>query len=163
MFRSMRRTRLALDERECREILERGEYGVLAVQGDGGYPYAIPLNYVFVDGAIYFHSAKEGHKIDAIAREAKASFCVVDESAVVPERFATAYKSVIAFGRIRIVVEQEERNRALNALVEALSPHVAQESKRAEIDSCRLNDSVAVLAFEPELITGKRGSCTLAG
>ena len=163
MFRNMRRTRLALDERECREILERGEYGVLAVQGDGGYPYAIPLNYVFVDGTIYFHSAKEGHKIDAIAREAKASFCVVGESAVVPERFATAYRSVIAFGRVRVVEKQEERNRALNALVEALSPHVTQESKRAEIDSCRLNDSVAVLAFEPELITGKRGSCTLAG
>ena len=97
--------------------------------------------------------------LDAIAREAKASFCVVDKSAVVPELFATAYKSVIAFGRVRIVEEQEERNRALIALVEALSPHVAQKSKHAEIDSCRLNDSVAVLAFEPELITGKRGSC----
>ena len=108
--------------------------------------------------SIYFHSAKEGHKIDAITREAKASFCVVDKSAVVPELFATAYKSVIAFGRVRTVKEQEERNRALIALVEALSPHVAQESKHAEIDSCRLNDSVAVLAFEPELITGKRGS-----
>ena len=66
MSRSMRRARLALDERECEEILKRGEYGVLAVQGDEGYPYAVPLNYVFVDGAIYFHSAKEGHKIDAI-------------------------------------------------------------------------------------------------
>lgn len=162
MFRSMRRMRLALDERECREILERGEYGVLAVQGNEGYPYAVPLNYVLVDGVIYFHSAKEGHKIDAVAREVKASFCVVDESTVVPELFATAYKSVIAFGRVRIVEKQEERNRALNALVEALSPHVSQESKRAEIDSCRLNDSVAVLAFEPELITGKRGSCAPA-
>ena len=87
MSRSMRRARLALDERECEEILKRGEYGVLAVQGDEGYPYTVPLNYVFVDGAIYFHSAKEGHKIDAITREAKASFCVVDKSAVVPELF----------------------------------------------------------------------------
>ena len=120
--------------------------GARRPRGDEGYPYAVPLNYVFVDGAIYFHSAKEGHKIDAITREAKASFCVVDKSAVVPELFATAYKSVIAFGRVRIVEEQEERNRALIALVEALSPHVAQESKHAEIDSCRLNDSVAVLA-----------------
>ena len=162
MFRSMRRTRLALDERECREILERGKYGVLDVQGDEGYPYAVPLNYVLVDGVIYFHSAKEGHKIDAIAREVKASFCVVDKSAVVPELFATAFKSVIAFGRVRIVEEQDERDRALIALVEALSPRVGQESKHAEIDSCRLNDSVAVLAFEPELITGKHGSCVPA-
>ena len=111
MSRSMRRARLALDERECEEILKRGKYGVLAVQGDEGYPYTVPLNYVFIDGAIYFHSAKEGHKIDAITREAKASFCVVDKSAVVPELFATAYKSIIAFGRVRIVEEQEERNR----------------------------------------------------
>ena len=75
---------------------------VLALLGDNDYPYAVPISYVYDDGKVYFHSAKSGHKIDAIQRTAKASFCVIDEDLVVPEEYTTYFRSVIAFGRIRL-------------------------------------------------------------
>ena len=152
MSRSMRRARLALDERECEEILKRGKYGVLAVQGDEGYPYTVPLNYVFVDGAIYFHSAKEGHKIDAITREAKASFCVVDKSAVVPELFATAYKSVIAFGRASFVDDGEEKTAVLHTFIDRFAPG-RQEAGERFIHGAY--EKTQIIRIDVEQITGK--------
>ena len=85
MFRELRRGRQALPEAESLAILERGSHGVLAVLGDGGYPYAVPLNYVYEGGAIYFHCARAGHKYDAVMACPRASFCVIDRSDVVPE------------------------------------------------------------------------------
>ena len=80
MFREMRRFKQQLSEEECRHILKTEKRGVLAVNGDGGYPYTIPINYIYEEesGKIYFHGAKEGHKIDALLRDPKASFCVYD-------------------------------------------------------------------------------------
>ena len=66
MFRPMRRFKQALSPEECQAVLERGTSGVLALSGDGGWPYAVPLSYVYADGKLYFHSAKSGHKVDAI-------------------------------------------------------------------------------------------------
>lgn len=79
MFRLMRRGRQALPPKECREILSRGTCGVLSVLGDGGYPYGVPLSYVYDGESIYFHCAKEGHKLDAIRQNDKVSFCVVGQ------------------------------------------------------------------------------------
>ena len=73
MFRDIRRGRQALPEAESLAILERGSHGVLAVLGDGGYPYAVPLNYVYEGGAIYFHCARAGHKYDAVMACPRAS------------------------------------------------------------------------------------------
>ena len=98
MFRAMRRKKQQLSEKECRAVLERGTSGVLAVSGDDGYPYAVPLSYVYTEGKLFFHSAKSGHKIDAIMRSGKASFCVVDQDQIVPEEYTTYFRSVIAFG-----------------------------------------------------------------
>ena len=85
MFRAMRRKRQQLSREEAEAILERGTSGVLAVAGDNGYPYAVPLSYVYQDGKLWFHCAKSGHKLDAVRREEKASFCVIDQDLVVPE------------------------------------------------------------------------------
>ena len=87
MFRETRRKKQVLSEQECADILARREWGVLGLHGDDGYPYTVPLNYVYYNGIIYFHSARTGHKIDAIDRDDKASFCVVDKSDLVPEKF----------------------------------------------------------------------------
>ena len=87
MFRPMRRSRQALGVDACRDVLARGASGVLAVLGDGGWPYAVPLSYAFDGEKLYFHCAREGHKLDAIRREARASFCVVDRDEVVPEEY----------------------------------------------------------------------------
>ena len=122
MFRDMRRFKQALTENECIEILNNNANGVLALSGDEGYPYAVPLSYVFFDGCIYFHSASEGHKIDSIKRNGKASFCVVAEDNIVPEKFTTYFKSVIAFGRVELIEDEKEKINALMLLAKKYSP-----------------------------------------
>ena len=96
MFREMRRKGQALPDDVCKEILEKAPHGVLAVSGDGGWPYAVPLSFVYSAGTVYFHCACEGHKLDAVRRDARASFCVVDSDEVVAEEYTTYYRSVIA-------------------------------------------------------------------
>ena len=89
MFREMRRGRQALPKEMCEAVLSRGSHGVLALAGDEGYPYAVPISYVYEGGKLYFHCARSGHKLDAIARCPKASFCVVDQDQVVPQEYTT--------------------------------------------------------------------------
>ena len=85
MFREMRRKKQRLSAEACEAILAEGTSGVLAVDGDGGYPYAVPLSYVYQDGKLFFHCAKSGHKLDAVRRNPRASFCVIGQDRVVPE------------------------------------------------------------------------------
>ena len=108
MFRAMRREKQQLSNREAVRILEEGKTGVLAVISENGYPYTVPLNYVYYDGKIYFHSAKSGHKIDAIRACDKVSFCVIFKDDVIKEKLTTAYESAIVFGRARILTEEQE-------------------------------------------------------
>ena len=79
MERKMRRFKQQLSEADCLEVLETQPRGVLAVQGDDGYPYAMPMDFVYEDGRIWFHGAKAGHRIDAVRRCGKVSFCVLGE------------------------------------------------------------------------------------
>lgn len=102
-----------LSRQEIADILHKGTSGVLALLGDNDYPYAVPISYVYDDGKIYFHSAKSGHKIDAIQRTEKASFCVIDKDLVVPEEYTTYFRSVIAFGQIRIIEGDLEKRAAM--------------------------------------------------
>ena len=122
MFREMRRARQALSHEENEQILRCGTSGVLALLGDEDYPYAVPLSYVYHEGKVYFHGAMDGHKADAVRRHDKASFCVIAADDVIPSRFTTHYRSVIAFGRIRVVEEPQEIRQALLLLAEKYSP-----------------------------------------
>lgn len=133
MFREMRRKRQLLAEAETIQIFERGTSGVLALSGDEGYPYAVPLSYVYADGRIIFHGAKSGHKIDAIRGCEKASFCVIDRDQVVPEEYTTWFRSAIAFGRVRIIDQDAEKRAAIELLSEKYSPD-DPEGRRAEIE-----------------------------
>ena len=107
-FRPMRRNRQQLSREECERTLDRCTSGVLALAGDSGYPYAVPLSYVYADGAIIFHSAVEGHKVDAIKRDNRCSFCVIEQDEIKPAEFTTYFRSVIAFGRIHILETADE-------------------------------------------------------
>ena len=78
MFKQMRRIKQQLSEKECIDILQRQKVGTLALAENGDYPYAVPLNYVYYNGKIYFHCAITGHKIDIIKKQNTASFCVID-------------------------------------------------------------------------------------
>ena len=112
MFPEMRRKKQQLSNEETEEILRRGSHGVLALLGNEGWPYALPISYVYDEGRLYFHCAAAGHKLEAIAREPRASLCVVDMDEVIPELFTTAYRSAIAFGRLRVLEDREEIVRA---------------------------------------------------
>lgn len=115
-FRQMRRIRQQLPREVAEEILKSATAGVLSVNGDDGYPYAVPLSYVYDAGNIYFHSALQGHKIDAIRRNPKVSFCVIAEDDIKPKEFTTYFRSVIAFGKARIIEDDAEKMSALRLL-----------------------------------------------
>ena len=153
MFRDMRRFKQALTENECIEILNKNTNGVLALSGDEDYPYAVPLSYVYFDGCIYFHSASEGHKIDSIKRNGKASFCVVAEDNIVPEKFTTYFKSVIAFGRVELIEDEKEKINALMLLSKKYSPCEAVDSAKKEIDGSLKR--VKILKLNIEHLSGK--------
>jgi len=127
-MRKVRRTDREISDDEARAILERGEYGVLSTVGADGQPYGVPLSYVFENDSIYFHCALSGHKLDDIAGNPKVSFCVVGGTKVLPEKFATEYESVIAFGSAAEVAG-EERQTALLRILDKYCLHFIEEGK----------------------------------
>ena len=152
-FRPMRRNRQQLSREECERILGRCTSGVLALMGDGGYPYAVPLSYVYADGAIIFHSAVEGHKVDAIRRDSRCSFCVIDQDEIKPAEFTTHFRSVIAFGRIRVLEDAGEKVQALRLLGRRYSPD-DELGLQHEIDKSL--DHVLLLRLDIEHLSGKQ-------
>ena len=153
MFREMRRNKQLLPDAVSREILERNTSGVLSLMGDDGYPYGVPLSYVLVGDKLFFHCAKTGHKIDAILREEKASFCVIDQDKVVSEEYTTHFRSVIAFGKVHILQDEEEKRNALRILAEKYSGDQGAEGIEAEMNKSFAN--VCMLQFDMEHVTGK--------
>lgn len=154
MFRELTRKKQQLSPEECVEILKSAPRGVLSVLGDDGYPYGVPLNHWYSeeDGRLYFHSGKEGHKIDAIRREPKVSYCVLDEGTRGEGEWWLTFRSVVVFGRVKIV---EDHARAIE-LSRRLSYKYTSDEKYIE-DEVR-KSGPAVLCFEliPENIVGKR-------
>lgn len=110
MFKEMRRSDKRLTDEEMYDIMNTAEYGVLSTIGENGYPYGVPVNFIYLNGDIYFHSALTGHKLDNIAFNHKVSFCVVKDVDLIPDDFNTKYKSVIAFGDITEVQEIEKKD-----------------------------------------------------
>lgn len=153
-MREMRRSRQLLGEAETLEILDRGSHGVLALIGDGGYPYALPISYARDGGRLYMHCAKAGHKLDALRAEPRASFCVVARDEVVPEEFTTRYRSAIAFGRIHELAGEGDILRALRLLCAKYCPGIGAEAVEAAI--ARERAGVNVLEFKIERLSGKQ-------
>ncbi len=153
MFRKMRRFKQAVPEEECIKILEKEESGVLAVIGDEGYPYTVPLNYIYSNGKIYFHTAKSGHKNDAIMNNEKVSFCVVEKSVIVPEQFTSDFRSVVAFGKAKIISDPAEMRNAMEIITRKYSPEESDEAVNAKID-VRFN-ALAIIEMEIEHMTAK--------
>ena len=153
MFREMRRKKQALSLAECARLLYRGTSGVLALSGDGGYPYAVPMSYVYDGEKLFFHSAGSGHKLDAIRRDPKASFCVIDCDRVVPEAYTTYFRSVIVFGTVRILTAEREKYEAIDKLALKYAPDAAAEHRRNAID--REWKSLCLLELTPAHLSGK--------
>ena len=153
MFREMRRKKQQLTQAECVEILNRNTSGVLAVLGDNGYPYAVPLSYVYGGNALYFHCAKSGHKLDAVRACDRVSFCVIDQDNVMPEEYTTYFRSVIIFGRASIVKSEYEIRTAIEKLAIKYNPTDCTENRDEIIKKeCA---AMCIIKIEIECMTGK--------
>ena len=151
MFREMRRKKQLLSAEDTRAVMDRCTAGTLACMGDEGFPYSVPLSYIYHNDKIYFHSAKAGHKVDAIMKEPKVSFSVIDEDTIVSAEYTSYFRSVIAFGQARIV-EGDEWVEGFKALVEKYSGDQPEEAKLKEIMGCKESLTIAI---DIEHITGK--------
>ena len=151
-FREMRRKRQQLSDEESIGILEKATSGTLALLGDGGYPYGVPISYVYDDGKLYFHSALSGHKVDAIRACDKASFCVIDQDSVKPAEYTTYFRSVIAFGRVHIVENETERLKIARILGNRYNSN-QEEALQKELEH-GLSRMLAI-RFDIEHLTGK--------
>lgn len=152
MFRDMRLKEEALCQDDLTAVLERRTAGVLAVYGDAGYPYAVPLTYYYDGQNFFFHGAKTGHKIDALTRNNHASFCVIDRDDVSAEALTNEFRSVIAFGRVEIITDTDRKRAAMMKFAGHLAP-----GKDAAITAYldRAVDKITVLKLTVEHMTGK--------
>lgn len=151
MFREMRRKDREISINDSREILTKACYGVLSTISENGYPYGVPVNYVFYNGYIYFHSAKEGHKIDNIKNNSKVSFSIVGSEEVLPDQFTTNYESVIAFGEAEEVYELE-KGEALLEIIKKYSPEFIEKGKKY-IEA--LESKTTVIKIDIKHLSGK--------
>lgn len=151
-FRTMRRFKQQLSQEECESILAKVYRGFLSVNGEMGYPYTVPMNFVYENGHIYFHSALEGHKIDAIRLSPNACFTVIDEPVKEENGWWFHVKSVICFGKVSIIGNDDERAQRLRQLGEKYFPD------GYNIDAELINNGprVAVLDLMIDHFTGKR-------
>ena len=122
MFVDVRRKDRILENELAAQLLEKGEYGFLAMEGVNGYGYGIPINYVKEGDSIYFHCAPEGYKLECLRKNPNVSFTVVGQTEVIPRQFSTAYESVIVFGTMSLDLLEDERRKALRLLARKYSP-----------------------------------------
>lgn len=129
----MRRKDRAISEAETFALLDRGQWGVLATADGEGIPLATPLSYVLLDGAIYFHCAKTGHKLDNIKARPSVCFSVVGptQPALIDGNFTTYYESALVHGTAAPVYDEAERRRVLLALCEKYMPGHTPEAETA--------------------------------
>ena len=160
-FRAMRRLRQQLSEEESISILQKSTAGALALLGDNDYPYAVPISHVYADGRLYFHSALSGHKVDAIRKCDKASFCVIGDKAsfcviaqddVQPEKYTTFFRSVIAFGRIHIIEDEAEKLATARMLGNRYNPN-QEEALQKELENGL--SRMLMIRLDIEHLTGK--------
>ena len=151
-FPQMRRKKQELSPEECVDILASCTTGCLGVIGNDGYPYVVPLNYIYWNGCIYFHCAGTGHKIDAIRENPKTSFCVVEKDEVISEKFATSYRSVILFGNADIVDDPIVKMDALRMFGLKYNP-----DEEAVMEEIRPSfERTTMVRIEIEHMTGKK-------
>lgn len=152
-FRPLIRRNKALSREECLELLRQEKRGVLSVIGDGGYPYGTPMNHFYkdADNKLYFHCGRVGHRLDALRRCGKASFCCLDTGTPIPGSWALQVKSVIVFGQVEII-DDRERVEAISA---ALSRKFTDDESYIAEEIRRSGAATLLLAMDIEHICGK--------
>lgn len=154
MFREMRRSKQSINEDAILSLLENVKRGVLALHGDYGYPYAIPLDFYYEpkQKRIYFHGSKVGHKIDAINQNSKACFTIYGNEFYKQNEWAPYVQSVIAFGQCYLISDEEEIQHVLYQLAKKYYPN---EEMIQPMINAHLH-AVQIFALDIEHITGKQ-------
>ena len=153
MFREMRSKANMLTNEEVENILKTSPNGTLALYGENGYPYSVPVNFVYSDGKIYFHGAAEGYKLDCMKKDPHVSFSVIGKDDIAKENFTTLFSSVIAFGTIRVIDTMEAKIPVLEAMVGKYSAEFMESGKELIRKGC------GSVAYELTIdhMTGKKG------
>ena len=153
MFREITRKKQALTREECVAILQAQPRGVLSVLGDDGYPYGLPIDHWYCpeDGCLYFHSGRMGHKIDAMRRCDKASYCVLDMGTRAADDWSLDFRSVIVFGRVHWITDTD----TIMEISRKLSLQFTQDQKYIEEEIRTSGPRTAMFALVPEHMTGK--------
>ena len=153
MFREMRSKANMLTNEEVENILKTSPNGTLALYGENGYPYSVPVNFGYSDGKIYFHGAAEGYKLDCMKKDPHVSFSVIGKDDIAKENFTTLFSSVIAFGTIRVIDTMEEKIPVLEAMVGKYSAEFMESGKELIRKGC------GSVAYELTIdhMTGKKG------
>lgn len=152
MFRSMRRIKQQLSDEECIKILNEEPRGILSVLGEDDYPYGLPLDFIYHDNKIIFHSAMEGHMYDSIKKHDKVSFCVLDRGKKVENEWYYVFNSVILFGKVKTVTDGKERLADIRLLGNRYFP--SEDYTEDEIR--KAFERVHVFELNIEHMTGKR-------
>ena len=155
MFRAMRRFKQQISEEECIRILQEEKRGVLSMHGEDGYPYGIPMNHWHnpENGKLYFHCAKTGHKLDAIRKNDKVSYCVYDQGFRKDGDWALNIRSVVVFCRARIVDDAEDDLRRRIAV--GLCRKFTDDEAFLQKELMNAMPRAAFLELTPDHMTGK--------
>ncbi len=149
MFREMRRLKNQMKHEDAVKLLSKTAEGVLGTISENGYPYTVVVNYVLFNDKLYFHSAKEGHKIDNIKNNPKVSFTVYDNVKIIEDKFTTKYQSVTIFGKAKIIPGNKE---VLMELIKKYSGDFLNSGREYVSKSFNTTDLVEITI---EHLTGK--------
>ena len=154
MFRNVRKKTNEISIEEAKELLKTSRRGVLALNGDDGYPYAIPVNYFYVEdhNQIIFHGSKAGHKADSLKRSDKICFTVYGNEKVKDLDWAPYLESTVVFGRCHMVSDLEETRRLCKQFAMKYYPSEAMVDEEIEISA----RAVGMYVIDIEHISGKR-------
>ncbi len=153
MFRPIRRVKNEISTEEAKELLRTSRRGILAVSGDGDYPYAIPINFFYDEEneKIYFHGSHAGHKADALKKSDKVCFTLIGQETVKKETWAPYVKSTVVFGRCHAMEDREEALKMLKRFAMKYYP----DELTADEEIGRSAGAVMMFELEIEHISGK--------
>ena len=154
MFRELSRKNKAISEMECVKLLKEETRGVLSVLGDDDYPYGMPMNHFYneEDGCIYFHCGKSGHRLDAIRKHDKVSFCVYDRGVMKDEDWALHVNSVIVFGKLEVIDDMA----SITEISTKLSHKFTQDEAYIQKEIEHYAKETLLLKLTPDHMCGKR-------
>lgn len=154
MFRELQKKNKQISMEECIELLKKETRGVLSVIGEDNYPYGMPMNHWYNEenGKIYFHCGKSGHRLDALRKCNKVSFCTYDRGYREDGDWALHVKSVIVFGTIAIVEDME----TIADISRKLSYKFTQDEEYIQNEIDKYAKATLLMQLTPEHICGKQ-------